>query len=65
MKWYADYLSIYDKPFTQAPQAVINQVKDKIRQLATHAPLVSVVAISINKKKRILRCLWYICEEGR
>ena len=43
MKWYADYLSIYDKPFTQAPQAVINQVKDKIRQLATHAPLVSVV----------------------
>ena len=48
MKWYADYLSIYDKPFTQAPQAVINQVKDKIRQLATHAPLVSVVAIAQN-----------------
>ena len=51
MKWYADYLSIYDKPFTQAPQAVINQVKDKIRQLATHAPLVSVVAIAIMKKR--------------
>ena len=49
MKWYADYLSIYDKPFTQAPQAVINQVKDKIRQLATHAPLVSVVAIAHNE----------------
>ena len=54
MKWYADYLSIYDKPFTQAPQAVINQVKDKIRQLATHAPLVSVVAVSLKKEKRIL-----------
>ncbi|MDB1055136.1 glycosyltransferase family 2 protein, partial [Phocaeicola vulgatus] len=54
MKWYADYLSIYDKPFTQAPQAVINQVKDKIRQLATHAPLVSVVAIAHNEEKRIL-----------
>ena len=52
MKWYADYLSIYDKPFTQAPQAVINQVKDKIRQLATHAPLVSVVAIAHNEEKR-------------
>ena len=51
MKWYADYLSIYDKPFTQAPQAVINQVKDKIRQLATHAPLVSVVAIAHNEEK--------------
>ena len=58
MKWYADYLSIYDKPFTQAPQAVINQVKDKIRQLATHAPLVSVVAIAHNEEKRILSCLW-------
>ena len=62
MKWYADYLSIYDKPFTQAPQAVINQVKDKIRQLATHAPLVSVVAIAHNEEKRILSCLWSLCE---
>ena len=62
MKWYADYLSIYDKPFTQAPQAVINQVKDKVRQLATHAPLVSVVAIAHNEEKRILSCLWSLCE---
>lgn len=62
MKWYADYLSIYDKPFTQAPQTVINQVKDKIRQLATHAPLVSVVAIAHNEEKRILSCLWSLCE---
>lgn len=55
MKWYADYLSIYDKPFTQAPQAVINQVKDKVQRLATHAPLVSVVAIAHNEEKRILK----------
>ena len=58
MKWYADYLSIYDKPFTQAPLAVINQVKDKVRQLATHAPLVSVVAIAQNAEKRILSFQW-------
>ena len=62
MKWYTKYLSTYNKPFAQAPQSVIKRVKDKLRQFENDDPLVSVVAIAHNEEKRILSCLWSLCE---
>lgn len=62
MKWYTKYLSTYEKPFTQVPSQVINQVKEKIKQIKNDAPLVSVVAIAHNEEKRIVSCIWSLCE---
>lgn len=62
MKWYTKYLSTYEIPFAQAPQTVINLVKDKIRQIKSNDPLVSVVAIAHNEENRILSCIWSLCE---
>lgn len=62
MKWYTKYLSAYETPFSQVPQPIIDLVKDKIKQIETDNPLVSVVAIAHNEENRILSCLRSLCE---
>ena len=62
MKWYTNYLSTYETPFTQVPQPIIDLVKDKIKQIETDNPLVSVVAIAHNEENRILSCIRSLCE---
>lgn len=62
MKWYTKYLSVYEKPFHEAPASVIEEVKDKIGRLKDNSPLVSVIAIAHNEEKRILSCLWSLCD---
>lgn len=62
MKWYTKYLSTYEKPFTQAPYGVTEQMKERIKQIKNDDPLVSVVAIAHNEEKRILSCLRSLCE---
>lgn len=62
MKWYTKYLSVYEKPFTQAPQHVIDQVKEKISRLQSSAPLVTVSVIGYNEEKHLLACLWSLSD---
>ena len=42
MTWYKKYLAVYEKPFNEAPQAVIEVIKENIRHLQSDHPLVSV-----------------------
>lgn len=62
MKWYTKYLSVYEKPFTQAPQQVIDQVKEKISRLQSSDPLVTVSVIGYNEEKHLLACLWSLSD---
>lgn len=62
MKWYTKYLSVYEKPFTQAPQHVIDQVKEKISRLQSSDPLVTVSVIGYNEEKHLLACLWSLSD---
>ena len=48
MKWYTDYLSAYEKPYSELPPPLTNRVKKRIRELKHPNPLVSVVAIAHN-----------------
>ena len=63
MKWYQTYLSVYEKPFDEAPKAVVEEVKKKIGRLQNiNKPVVaSVVAIAHNEENRVLSCLWSLC----
>ena len=63
MKWYQTYLSVYEKPFDEAPKAVVEEVKSKIGRLQNiNKPVVaSVVAIAHNEENRVLSCLWSLC----
>lgn len=63
MKWYEPYLSVYEKPFEEAPTPIIEEVKEKIALInQTNAtPMASVVAIAHNEDKRLLSCIWSLC----
>ena len=62
MKWYTKYLSVYEKPFTQAPQHVIDQVKEKINLVQSDNPLATISVIAYNEEKHLLSCLWSLSE---
>jgi glycosyltransferase, group 2 family len=62
MTWYKKYLSVYEKPFSEAPQAVIEQVRENIRHLQSDRPFVTVGIIAYNEEKHLLACLWSLSE---
>lgn len=58
MKWYEPYLSVYEKPFEEAPAPIIEEVKEKIARLQSDQPIVTVSVIGYNEEKHLLACLW-------
>ena len=42
MKWYSKYLQVYEKPFAEAPQTVIEEVRRNLAGLQSNEPLVTV-----------------------
>ena len=59
MKWYTDYLSTYEKPYSELPPRLTDRVKKRIKQLQAGNPLVSVVVIAHNEESRIFAELVY------
>jgi glycosyltransferase involved in cell wall biosynthesis len=62
MKWYKKYLSVYEKPFSEASKEAILEVSEKLKKLECENPIVSVVVIAHNEEKRLLSCLWSLSE---
>lgn len=62
MKWYSKYLQVYEKPFAEAPQSVIEEVRRNIAQLQSDEPLVTVSLIGYNEEKHLLASLWSLSE---
>ena len=62
MKWYTKYLQVYEKPLSEAPQEVIDEVKNKIAKLQSDKPLVTVSIIGYNEEKHLLACLWSLSD---
>lgn len=62
MAWYSKYLSIYEKPFSEVPQDIIDQTRERLAAMLSDAPLVSVVVIAYNEAMRLSSCLWSLSE---
>ena len=62
MKWYTKYMQVYEKPFVDAPQSVIDEVRNKLAKLQSNQPVVTVSLIGYNEEKRLLACLWSLSE---
>lgn len=62
MKWYTKYLQVYEKPLAEAPQWIIEEVRDKLQKLQSDHPLVTVSLIGYNEEKHLLACLWSLSE---
>lgn len=50
MEWYSKYLQVYEKPFAEAPQAVIEEVRHNLAELQSNEPLVTVSLIGYNEE---------------
>lgn len=62
MKWYSKYLQVYEKPFAVVPQNVIDEIREKLQNLQSDEPLVTVSLIGYNEEKHLLACLWSLSE---
>ena len=62
MSWYDKYLSIYDKPFSEVPQSVIDETREGLARLQSPEPLASIVVIAYNEEPHLQACLWALSE---
>ena len=45
--WYKKYLQVYERPFAEAPQAVVEEVRQKIAGLQSENPVVISANIQV------------------
>lgn len=60
--WYSKYLQVYEKPFSEAPQSIIGEVRRNLEKLQSNQPLVTVALIGYNEEKHLLASLWSLSE---
>ena len=63
MEWYEKYLSIYEKPFSEVPQTVIDETRERLATLQSEMPVVSIVIVAYNEERRLPACLWSLSEQ--
>ena len=63
MEWYEKYLSIYEKPFSEVSQKVIEETRNRLATLQSNEPLVSIVIVAYNEERRLPACLWSLSEQ--
>ena len=63
MEWYDKYLSIYEKPFSEVPQNIIDETRDRLSKLQSSEPVVSIVIVAYNEERRLPACLWSLSEQ--
>ena len=63
MEWYDKYLSIYEKPYSEVPQTVIDETRERLAKLQSNDPLVSIVIVAYNEERRLPACLWSLSEQ--
>ena len=60
--WYEKYMSIYGKPFSEVPQHIVDETRERLAKLQSPEPMVSVVVIAYNEECRLVSCLWSLSE---
>lgn len=58
MAWYTRYLSVFEQPFSEASESIVDEVKNKLDKFRDPVPLASVVVVAHNEETRLLSCLW-------
>lgn len=62
MSWYTNYLTVYEKRYSEQPEETFARVREKLRTLQSEKPLVTVSVIAYNEEKHLLACLWSLSE---
>ena len=62
MKWYDKYMTIYGKPFSEVPQHIVDETRERLAKLQSSEPLASIVVIGYNEETHLQACLWALSE---
>ncbi|MBX9188544.1 glycosyltransferase family 2 protein [Bacteroides sp. K03] len=62
MKWYNKYIQVYEKPVSEIPAPIIEEVCRKLAEFQSNEPLASIVLIAHNEATHLLSCLWSLCD---
>lgn len=62
MAWYDKYMAIYGKRFNEIPQELFIYIREKLSEVQSPSPMVSIVVIAYNEECRLLACLWSLSE---
>lgn len=60
--WYSKYLTVFNKQPKEVPSNILSEIRMKLEQRLSAAPLVSIVAIAHNEEKHLVSCLWSLVE---
>ena len=60
--WYDKYMTIYGKSFSEVPQKIIDETRERLARLQSPEPLASIVVIGYNEEMHLQACLWAISE---
>ena len=52
MSWYTKYLSVYEKPYNEIPQSVIDTIRKNLQQCQSEKPLVTASIIACDEDER-------------
>lgn len=58
MKWYSEYLKVYERPFTDDMMPVCEEVRCGMEALQSDSPEVTISVIAYNEERHLLACLW-------
>ena len=65
MKLFQKYLAAYERPYTEVPEEVKQEVARKLKKFShVEEPVISVVAIAHNEGRHILACLWSLADNA-
>ncbi|HBG24982.1 MAG: glycosyl transferase family A [Bacteroidetes bacterium GWF2_41_61] len=64
MSWYKKYLPVFEKPFSQAPQEIIEEIKSNLHRVQSDNPVATVAIIAYNEEIRLLSCIWSLSESS-
>lgn len=64
MSWYTKYLSVFEKPFFQTPQIVIDEIRGNLKRIQSENPVATVAIIAYNEEIRLLSCIWSLSESN-
>lgn len=62
MAWYDKYLSIYGRPFSEVPENIVTETRERLAAMQSDDPLISIVVIAYNEETHLQACLWAISE---
>lgn len=62
MMWYTKYLQVLDKSLDEQDGYLLDKIRQSVAVFQNSEPVATIAIIAYNEEKRILPCIWSLCE---